>query len=79
MFGEVIPSPGFSAGMVVVGSYSSFLQTQQVPFIPEQSSILVSPDHVTRSHAFSGSSRWSMADFRRGDVCRLEQGGPAGF
>lgn len=65
--------------MVVVRLYSSFLQTQQVHFIPEQSSILVSPDHMTRSHASSGSSRWSTADFRSVDVCRLQRGDLRGF
>lgn len=29
---------------------------------------------MTPSHTSSGSSRWSTADFRCADVCRLEQG-----
>ncbi len=49
-------------------SSSSFLQTQLVEFIPK-SSILVSSDHMTFSHASSGSSRWSLANFRQAWAC----------
>ncbi len=55
--------------MVFLGLYSSFfLQTRRVEFIPK-SYILVSSDHMTLSHASSGSSRWSLANFRRVWTC----------
>ncbi len=61
----MFPPPCFTVGMVFSGLYSSFvLQTRQVEFIPK-SYILVSSDHITFSHASSGSSRWSLANFRR--------------
>ncbi len=54
----------------VLGLYSSFffLQTRRVEFIPK-SYILVSSDHMTFSHTSSGSSRWSLANFRRAWTC----------
>ncbi|KAI4877861.1 hypothetical protein NFI96_032690, partial [Prochilodus magdalenae] len=53
----------------VLGLDSSFfLQTRRVEFIPK-GSILVSSDHMTFSHASSGSSRWSLANFRRAWTC----------
>ncbi len=59
----MFPPPCFTVGMVFLGLYSSFLQTWRVEFIPK-SFILVSSDHMTFSHASSGSSRWSLANFR---------------
>ncbi len=66
----MFPPPCFTDGMVFLGLYSSFffLQTRQVEFIPK-SYILVSSDHMTFSHASSGSSRWSLANFRRAWTC----------
>jgi len=66
----LFPPPCFTVGMVFLGLYSSFffLQTQRVEFIPK-SYILVSSDHMTFSHASSGSSRWSLANFRRAWTC----------
>ncbi len=66
----VFPPPCFMVGMVFLGLYSSFffLQTRRVEFIPK-SSILVSSDHMTFSHASSGSSRWSLANFRQAWTC----------
>ncbi len=60
----------FMVGMVFLGLYSSFffLQTRRVVFIPK-SYILVSSDHMTFSHASSGSFRWSLANFRRAWTC----------
>ncbi len=71
----MFPPPCFTVGMVFLGLYSSFfLQTRRVEFIPK-SSIFVSSDHMTFSHASSESSRWSLANFRRGlDMCWLQQG-----
>ncbi len=63
------PPPCFTVGMVFLGLYSSFfLQARRVEFIPK-SYILVSSDHMTFSHASSGSSRWSLANFRRAWTC----------
>ncbi len=65
----MFPPPCFTVGMVFLGLYSSFfLQTRRVEFIPK-CSILVSSDHMTFSHASSGSSRWSLANFRRAWTC----------
>ncbi len=66
----MFPPPCFMVGMVFLGFYSSFffLQTRWVDFIPK-SSILVSSDHMTFSHASSRSSRWSLANFRRAWTC----------
>ncbi|MED6259165.1 hypothetical protein ATANTOWER_017994 [Ataeniobius toweri] len=47
---------------------SFFLQAWQVEFIPK-SSISVSSDHMTFSHSSSGSSRWSLVNFRRAWTC----------
>ncbi len=59
----------FMVGIVFLGLYSSFfLQTQQVEFIPK-SYILASSDHMTFFHASSGSSRWSLVNFRRSWTC----------
>ncbi len=64
----MFPPPCFTVGMVL-GLYSSFfLQTRRVEFIPK-SSILVSSDHMNFTHACSGSSRWSFANFRRAWTC----------
>ncbi len=61
----MFPPPCFMVGMVFLGLYSSFfLQTRRGEFIPK-SYILVSSDNMTFFHAFSGSSRWFLADFRR--------------
>ncbi len=67
---SMFPPPSFTVGMVFLRFYSSFffLQTRRVEFIPK-SYILVSPDHMTVSHASSGSSRWSLATFRRAWTC----------
>ncbi len=46
----------------------SILQTQQVEFLPK-SSILVSFDHMTFSQSSSGSSKCSLANFRRAWTC----------
>ncbi len=65
----MFPPPCFTVGMVFLGLYSSFfLQTWRVEFIPK-SSILVSSDHMTFSHASSGSSRWSLSNFIRAWTC----------
>ncbi len=68
----MFPPPCFMVGMVFLGLYSSFffLQTQRVEFIPK-SYILVSSDHITFSHASSGSSRWSLANFRWAWTCAV--------
>ena len=60
------PPSCFTVGMVFWGLYSAFLflQTRQVELMPN-SSILVSSDHIT----FSGSSRCSLANFRRACTC----------
>ncbi len=44
------------------------LQTRQVEFLPK-SSILVSSDHMTFSQSSSGSSKCSLANFRRAWTC----------
>ncbi len=66
----MFPSPFFTVVMVFLGLYAFFffLQTQRVEFIPK-SYILVSFDHMTVSHASSGLSRWSLANFRRAWTC----------
>ncbi len=66
----MFPPPCFTVGMVFLGLYSSFffLETRRVEFIPK-SYILVSSDHMTFSHASSGSCRWSLANFRRAWTC----------
>ncbi len=66
----MFPPPCFIVGMVFLGLYSSFffLQTRRVEFIPKRY-ILISSDHKTFSHAFSGSSRWSLANFGRAWTC----------
>ncbi len=65
----MFPTPCFTVGMEFLGLHSSFfLQTRRVEFIPK-SYILVSSDHMTFSHASSGSSRWSLADFRWAWTC----------
>ncbi len=66
----MFPPPCFTVGMMFLGLYSSFffLQTQGEEFIPK-SYILVSSDHMIFSHASSGSSRWSLANFRRAWTC----------
>ncbi len=65
----MFPPPCFTVDMVFLGLYSSFfLQTRRVEFIPK-SYILVSSDHMTFSHASSGSSRWSLALFRWAWTC----------
>jgi len=60
-----VSTPCFTVGMVFLGLYSSFffLQTRRVKFTPK-SNILVSSDHMTFSLASSGSSRWSLTNFR---------------
>ncbi len=65
----MFPPPCFTVGMVFLGLYSSFfLQTRREEFIPN-SYILVSSDHISFSIASSGSSRWSLANFRQAWTC----------
>ena len=56
--------------MVFLGFYSAFLflQTRWVELMLN-SSILVSSDHITYSQVSSGSSRCSLANFRRACTC----------
>ncbi len=56
--------------MVFFGCNSAFflLQTRQVEFLPK-SYILVSSDHMTFSQSSSGSSKCSLANFRRAWTC----------
>ena len=64
------PPPCFTVGMVFFRLYSAFLflQTRQVELMLN-SSILVPSDHITFSQASSGSSRCSLANFRRACTC----------
>ena len=64
------PPPCFTVGKVFLGMYSAFLflQTRRVELMPN-SSILVSSDHITFSQTSSGSSRCSLANFRRACTC----------
>ncbi len=66
----MFPPPCFTVGMVFFGCNSAFflLQTRQVEFLPK-SSILVSSDHMTFSQSSSGSSKCSLASFRRAWTC----------
>ncbi len=66
----MFPPPCFTVGMVFFGCNSAFflLQTRQVEFLPK-SSILVSSDHMTFSQSSSGSSKCSLANFRRAWTC----------
>ncbi len=66
----MFPPPCFTVGMVSFGCNSAFflLQTRQVEFLPK-SSILVSSDHMTFSQSSSGSSKCSLANFRRAWTC----------
>ncbi len=59
----MFPPPCFTVGMVFF-----LLQTRQVEFLPK-SSILVSSDHMTFSQSSSGSSKCSLANFRRAWTC----------
>ncbi len=59
----MFPPPCFTVGMVFF-----LLQTRQVEFLPK-SSILVSSDHMTFSQSSSGSSKCSLANFRRVWTC----------
>uniref|UniRef100_A0A8C8CS80 Uncharacterized protein n=1 Tax=Oncorhynchus tshawytscha TaxID=74940 RepID=A0A8C8CS80_ONCTS len=56
--------------VVFFGCNSAFfvLQTQRVEFLPK-SYIFVSSDHMTFSQSSSGSSKCSLANFRRGWTC----------
>ncbi len=62
----MFPPPCFTVGMVFFGCNSAFflLQTRQVEFLPK-SYILVSSDHMPFSQSSSGSSKCSLANFRR--------------
>ncbi len=66
----MFPPQCFTVGMVFFGCNSAFflLQTRQVEFLPK-SSILVSSDHMTCSQSSSGSSKCSLANFRRAWTC----------
>ncbi len=66
----MFPPPCFTVGMVFFGCNSAFflLQTRQVEFLPK-SYILVSSDHMTFSQSSSGSSKCSLANFRRAWTC----------
>ncbi len=59
----MFPPPCFTVGMVFF-----LLRTWQVEFLPK-SSILVSSDHMTFSQSSSGSSKCSLASFRRAWTC----------
>ncbi len=59
----MFPPPCFPVGMAFF-----LLQTRQVEFLPK-SSILVSSDHTTFSQSSSGSSKCSLANFRRAWTC----------
>ncbi len=80
----MFPPPCFTVGMVFFGCNSAFflLQTRQVELLPK-SYILVSSDHMTFSQSSSGSSKCSLANFRRAWTCtglsRGTQSGTAGF
>ncbi len=65
-----VSTPCFTVGMVFFGCNSAFflLQTRQVEFLTK-SSILVSSDHMTFSQSSSGSSKCSLANFRRAWTC----------
>ncbi len=63
----MFPPPCFTVGMVFFGC-NFLLQTRQVEFLPK-SSILVSSDHMTFSQSSSGSSKCSLANFRRAWTC----------
>ena len=71
---ETPPKHNVSTSMLHSGSslglYSAFLflQTRRVELMPN-SSILVSSDHIAFSQASSGSSRCSLANFRRACTC----------
>lgn len=60
----------FTGEMVFLSSYSSFvfIQPRQVEFRPK-SAIFVSSDHMTFSQSSSGSSRWTLANFRQAWTC----------
>ncbi|CAB1349969.1 unnamed protein product [Coregonus sp. 'balchen'] len=66
----MFPPPCFTVGMVFFGCNSAFfvLQTRRVEFLPK-SSILVSSDHMTFSQSSSGSSKCTLANFRRAWTC----------
>ena len=66
----MIPPPCFTVGMVFFGCNSAFfvLQTGRAEFLPK-SYILVSSDHMTFSQSSSGSSKCSLAKFRRAWTC----------
>ena len=66
----MFPPPCFTVGMVFFGCNSAFfvLQTRRVEFLPK-SYILVSSDHMTFSQSSSGSSKCSLANFRRAWTC----------
>ena len=66
----MFPLPCFTVGMVFFECNSAFvvLQTQRVEFLPK-SYILVSSDHMTFSQSSSGSSKCSLANFRRAWTC----------
>ncbi len=58
----------FSTPCFTVGMVFFLLQTRQVEFLPK-SSVLVSSDHITFSQSSSGSSKCSLANFRRAWTC----------
>ncbi len=66
----MFPPPCFTVRMAFFGCNSAFflLQTRQVEFLPK-SPILVSSDHMTFSQSSSGSSKCSLANFRRAWTC----------
>ncbi len=66
----MFPPPCFTVGMVFFGCNSAFflLQTRQVEFLTK-CYILVSSDHMTFSQSSSGSSKCSLANFRRAWTC----------
>ncbi len=66
----MFPPPCFTVGMVFFRYNLAFflLQTRQVEFLPKIY-ILVSFDHMTFSQSSSGSSKCSLANFRRAWTC----------
>ncbi|MEQ2312835.1 hypothetical protein AMECASPLE_035284 [Ameca splendens] len=65
----MFPPPYFTVGMVFLELYSSFfiLKIQRVEFSTKS--------HMTFSHSSSGSSRWSLANFRQAWTCAGLSGG----
>ncbi len=66
----MFPPPCFTVGMVFFGCKLSILSPPNTTsWVFTKSSILVSSDHMTFSQSSSGSSRCSLANFRRAWTC----------